>query len=134
MPVLDRGQERLHADDVHDAREIVGEHVQGHLGRNLRQTLHQKVRRAHPHLERAERMLDCLTALAHCLRVRIETLLHSFEQVFVLPSRNARSEEHTSELQSRFELVCRLLLEKKKTNWIIPSYSSTNKNASTTER
>src|SRR5437868_14678796 len=29
------------------------------------------------------------------------------------PSR-ARSEEHTSELQSRFDLVCRLLLEKKK--------------------
>src|SRR5699024_12608678 len=29
----------------------------------------------------------------------------------VLP---ARSEEHTSELQSRFDLVCRLLLEKKK--------------------
>src|SRR5699024_11620618 len=28
------------------------------------------------------------------------------------PSR--RSEEHTSELQSRFDLVCRLLLEKKK--------------------
>src|SRR5699024_11368702 len=26
-----------------------------------------------------------------------------------------RSEEHTSELQSRFELVCRLLLENKKT-------------------
>src|SRR5699024_11307623 len=27
-----------------------------------------------------------------------------------------RSEEHTSELQSRFDLVCRLLLEKKKAN------------------
>src|SRR5699024_11860530 len=27
---------------------------------------------------------------------------------------HGRSEEHTSELQSRFELVCRLLLEKKK--------------------
>src|SRR5699024_12625836 len=27
---------------------------------------------------------------------------------------NHRSEEHTSELQSRFDLVCRLLLEKKK--------------------
>src|SRR5438067_4834852 len=26
----------------------------------------------------------------------------------------SRSEEHTSELQSRFDLVCRLLLEKKK--------------------
>src|SRR5207249_6972189 len=34
----------------------------------------------------------------------------------VLPGRlqRARSEEHTSELQSRFDLVCRLLLEKKK--------------------
>src|SRR5207249_10714759 len=30
------------------------------------------------------------------------------------PSAGLRSEEHTSELQSRFDLVCRLLLEKKK--------------------
>src|SRR5690625_5585714 len=30
------------------------------------------------------------------------------------PGRAARSEEHTSELQSRGHLVCRLLLEKKK--------------------
>src|SRR5690349_23785998 len=30
--------------------------------------------------------------------------------------RGARSEEHTSELQSRRDLVCRLLLEKKKTD------------------
>src|SRR5207249_8950726 len=29
-------------------------------------------------------------------------------------ARSGRSEEHTSELQSRFDLVCRLLLEKKK--------------------
>src|SRR2546422_7543001 len=29
---------------------------------------------------------------------------------------DVRSEEHTSELQSRLHLVCRLLLEKKKTN------------------
>src|SRR2546422_7662707 len=29
---------------------------------------------------------------------------------------NLRSEEHTSELQSRLHLVCRLLLEKKKKN------------------
>src|SRR5687768_17906763 len=32
-----------------------------------------------------------------------------------LTRRSARSEEHTSELQSRLHLVCRLLLEKKKT-------------------
>src|SRR2546422_2954155 len=30
------------------------------------------------------------------------------------PAGSARSEEHTSELQSRLHLVCRLLLEKKK--------------------
>src|SRR5699024_12630251 len=30
------------------------------------------------------------------------------------PAHGRRSEEHTSELQSRFDLVCRLLLEKKK--------------------
>src|SRR6266496_4026589 len=34
--------------------------------------------------------------------------------VGALPSRMSRSEEHTSELQSRRDLVCRLLLEKKK--------------------
>src|SRR3712207_8542294 len=33
-----------------------------------------------------------------------------------LHDRSRRSEEHTSELQSRQYLVCRLLLEKKKTN------------------
>src|SRR5438105_7052712 len=35
--------------------------------------------------------------------------------------RHTRSEEHTSELQSRVDLVCRLLLEKKKINIIPPS-------------
>src|SRR5207249_11732669 len=38
-------------------------------------------------------------------QVRFTALLH---HVY-----NVRSEEHTSELQSRFDLVCRLLLEKK---------------------
>src|SRR5256884_1382080 len=35
--------------------------------------------------------------------------------IFTISS-NKRSEEHTSELQSRLHLVCRLLLEKKKKN------------------
>src|SRR5699024_12618570 len=47
---------------------------------------------------------------------------HSFEpnRTFFFPPSlyvtipGLRSEEHTSELQSRFDLVCRLLLEKKK--------------------
>src|SRR5690606_40021962 len=35
---------------------------------------------------------------------------------YYLDPKTLRSEEHTSELQSRENLVCRLLLEKKKTN------------------
>src|SRR5437870_8629974 len=35
---------------------------------------------------------------------------------FLKPINKCRSEEHTSELQSRGHLVCRLLLEKKKNN------------------
>src|SRR5687768_17717277 len=41
-------------------------------------------------------------------------------------SGTARSEEHTSELQSRLHLVCRLLLEKKKTtNTTFPTPDNT---------
>src|SRR2546421_9677735 len=36
-----------------------------------------------------------------------------------LASRRGRSEEHTSELQSRSDLVCRLLLEKKNSRQMI---------------
>src|SRR5207302_2908108 len=38
-----------------------------------------------------------------------------------------RSEEHTSELQSRENLVCRLLLEKKKQNESMSTHHLTNK-------
>src|SRR3989442_5441247 len=41
--------------------------------------------------------------------------LDFFELSFIVVPLLARSEEHTSELQSRPHLVCRLLLEKKKT-------------------
>src|SRR3989440_3131387 len=45
----------------------------------------------------------------------IEALLAE-GRTFPPPSEFKRSEEHTSELQSRSDLVCRLLLEKKKKN------------------
>src|SRR3712207_7890146 len=41
-----------------------------------------------------------------------------------LRERARRSEEHTSELQSRQYLVCRLLLEKKKKNHITKTHAS----------
>src|SRR5206468_13060318 len=48
-------------------------------------------------------------------RVNYAATLLAAELEQVLPGRGyLRSEEHTSELQSRSDLVCRLLLEKKK--------------------
>src|SRR5688572_32998457 len=40
----------------------------------------------------------------------------SLESCMTTPSAGRRSEEHTSELQSQSNLVCRLLLEKKNNN------------------
>src|SRR5438874_6061165 len=51
-------------------------------------------------------MTSCLTG-GDCRSTRIP-------RGAAVPTRQARSEEHTSELQSRRDLVCRLLLEKKK--------------------
>src|SRR5258707_11775557 len=51
-----------------------------------------------------------------------EELIHAVEKIRA----NQRSEEHTSELQSRQYLVCRLLLEKKKKNKQIKTISSEN--------
>src|SRR2546428_5069093 len=53
----------------------------------------------------------------HQLRGRIGRGAQKSLCILVAPARmtdDARSEEHTSELQSRSDLVCRLLLEKKK--------------------
>src|SRR5258708_14214827 len=43
-----------------------------------------------------------------------------------VPRIPGRSEEHTSELQSPDHLVCRLLLEKKKTNAIIQPHNTSD--------
>src|SRR3989449_11591669 len=55
-----------------------------------------------------QRLLARAVTMVHAveLRDRLVRLIHE-EQI-------VRSEEHTSELQSRLHLVCRLLLEKKK--------------------
>src|SRR2546422_3754582 len=50
-------------------------------------------------------------------RTRMERPLELADEAFAAsgrPDGELRSEEHTSELQSRLHLVCRLLLEKKK--------------------
>src|SRR3989442_12643798 len=44
----------------------------------------------------------------------LDELHHQHPQALPYGAKGSRSEEHTSELQSRPHLVCRLLLEKKK--------------------
>src|SRR5205809_5634973 len=53
--------------------------------------------------------------LAFALR-KTSLVKDNFRTGALLGENYLRSEEHTSELQSRLHLVCRLLLEKKKTN------------------
>src|SRR5437773_8706540 len=45
-----------------------------------------------------------------------DTLRYASEAPLAVTMTKTRSEEHTSELQSHHDLVCRLLLEKKKEN------------------
>ena len=59
------------------------------------------------------------------LGIDVNTLSNAIKIPYLLIYQ--RSEEHTSELQSRFDLVCRLLLEKKKKK-------KQRKNTATTKR
>src|SRR3712207_8548364 len=54
--------------------------------------------------------------------VRVEGAPQQLHDVHVVCGEHLRSEEHTSELQSRQYLVCRLLLEKKKKITVIPIF------------
>src|SRR5437870_8044690 len=56
---------------------------------------------------------DCFDAVGHIVRKLRRLTARDSRPA---PCRSPRSEEHTSELQSRGHLVCRLLLEKKKKN------------------
>src|SRR5690625_2046852 len=62
-------------------------------------------------LKRAPRQLHKRRLKAHVNAAKTD------KRSAVAAPRDPRSEEHTSELQSRGHLVCRLLLEKKKDNY-----------------
>ena len=75
-------------EDVHHSGQVVGEHVQSHLGGHVGQTLHQEVRRPHPRLDGAEGMLDGLAPHPHQIRARFEPRLDGLDQVLVFPARD----------------------------------------------
>src|SRR5689334_24435364 len=68
----------------------------------------QPAARARPQTRTDDRRLAMIVHMV-ILKVKKSVAPKDVERVFA-----ARSEEHTSELQSQFHLVCRLLLEKKK--------------------
>src|SRR5207253_7879324 len=84
------------------------------LQSKLRMVVGQNARRSHVELKRSQiwillYLLNELVSESSCVRFFIDGNLSSRLVVTY-----DRSEEHTSELQSRGHLVCRLLLEKKK--------------------
>src|SRR5690606_14436298 len=86
--------------------EVAGDALDEH-GRNFLMTLAQN------------RRLDLLPQIAaqfEVLRAEVENVadVRIISAVQLSEAQQQRSEEHTSELQSRENLVCRLLLEKKK--------------------
>src|SRR5690606_41284854 len=72
-------------------------------------------------LNLAHGLADCGYAVDLVLAQAKGPYLGSVHKAVRLVDLKARSEEHTSELQSRENLVCRLLLEKKKCTTATPS-------------
>lgn len=65
----------------------------------------------HAGFHRAERMLDCLSTLAHGLWVCIKALLHGLEQILMLPCNSplgkAQCEQMFSALPPRADIALR---------------------------
>src|SRR5688572_31097331 len=74
---------------------------------------------------------SCTTCRTRCskrssVRVEVPFPREQISRAERTPDPAARSEEHTSELQSQSNLVCRLLLEKKKKTAVASPHDSLN--------
>src|SRR3989449_8397297 len=71
--------------------------------------------RSQPAFDAVERIRAVVARLGNITELRVSDRWPTLPEMLDLQaSSSPRSEEHTSELQSRLHLVCRLLLEKKK--------------------
>ena len=82
----DRLKECLDPEDLDHSFHIVGQNVEAHLGSDLFESPGQEVGTAHPRLEGSEGVFDSLSPHAHGIWHAVETGLHLFEDVFVLPA------------------------------------------------
>src|SRR5690625_6174650 len=62
----------------------------------------------------SDRLINAIFALNTAIKSKWSDRQKEIIKAYLENNENQRSEEHTSELQSRGHLVCRLLLEKKK--------------------
>src|SRR2546429_2424742 len=129
----------LHDDrDLEARKDYVEDHIRNIAARGLRVALHQlvprhaaaiggrppaqflqvlRVARLHPIGQSSSQVAERVAERAH---LPIQDA-NDFGEVLRMENDivKFRSEEHTSELQSRLHLVCRLLLEKKKINIVL---------------
>ena len=78
-----------HAGDTEhrdQSPEIIGEHVQAHLGCDALQSFRQEVCRAHPGLDRPVWMLDRGAPNSHGIRALLKAHLHLVEHILMLPT------------------------------------------------
>lgn len=79
----------LSSDDVNDPCQVVSQDGECHLSGDLRKGFGEEVRRSHAGFQRAERMLDCFSTLAHRFWVCVKALLYSLKQMLMLPASNS---------------------------------------------
>ena len=102
-----------HDLEIRGAGELLGDEQSGHI-QTIGFSLYSEMLEQTIKLMKAGKQLNLDKPLQESteINLRIPALIPDD----YLPDVHLRSEEHTSELQSHHDLVCRLLLEKKKPN------------------
>src|SRR5437867_8122389 len=112
-----RNTEAFSFIDVIEPEEREGENKQPDRGGGMKQDIGQMIRRGtkgeRPILQRVGQPLNRAIKVRRS-RINKQKMLKAFWNQSPAADERIRSEEHTSELQSPYDLVCRLLLEKKK--------------------
>ena len=86
---LQLGDQSWHTDDVDDSPEIVGKHMKTHLGPNIRQSLHDEVRRTHAVFDGGIGVFHDRLSPSHRLRLLFKLGLCRLQYMFLFPALDA---------------------------------------------